>query len=265
MGREVRRVPADWEHPEDAEGAYVPLQSGDIVALQALWNRDAEQWARGLREHFTQPGTWVPIDEEFRGTAFETWDGTRPLAEDYMPQWTVEQRTHYQMYETTSGGTPISPVFATAEELARWLADTEASAVAEHTATYEQWLATIKAGYAADFVARTDGDGAGTLISGVATIKAGTLISGVAAVSSETILTDGMATAWLKEAMVSEAQTDQAREHGRVEDSAFVTVRREELREAFLEAGAENERVDEVISGLIASASRRRSAKPSDR
>lgn len=175
MGREVRRVPVDWKHPADADGQYVPLRAGDVAVLQTLWDRDAAQWAKGLREHFTVPGTWVPIDAEFRGTPFEDWDGTRPLAEDYMPQWPVEQCTHYQMYETTSEGTPISPVFATAEELAQWLADTGASAVAEHTATYEQWLATIKAGYAPDFIVRTDAGGDRTLTSGVARVNSETL------------------------------------------------------------------------------------------
>ncbi len=52
--------------------------------------------------------------------------------------------------------------------------------------------------------------------------------------------------------MMANAQDGHALEHGRVEDSVFVTVRREQLRAAFLEAGAE-------------SASRRRSAKPSER
>jgi hypothetical protein len=28
MGREVRMVPADWEHPVDATGKYIPLYRG---------------------------------------------------------------------------------------------------------------------------------------------------------------------------------------------------------------------------------------------
>jgi len=58
-----------------------------------------------------------------------------------MPTWTPEEATHYQMYETCSEGTPISPPCATVEELARWLADNKASACGSMTATYEQWLA----------------------------------------------------------------------------------------------------------------------------
>ena len=40
----------------------------------------------------------------------------------------IEERTHYQMYETCTEGTPISPVMETPENLARWLADNGASA-----------------------------------------------------------------------------------------------------------------------------------------
>ena len=44
----------------------------------------------------------------------------------------------YQMWETVSEGSPVSPVFATPEELARYLADSK-----ESSANYEQWLAMI--------------------------------------------------------------------------------------------------------------------------
>ena len=60
------------------------------------------------------------------------------------------------MYEITSEGTPISPAFATPEELARWLSDNEAIAFAGMTATYEQWLRVANGGYAGSAV-MTDG------------------------------------------------------------------------------------------------------------
>lgn len=62
------------------------------------------------------------------GYTIEEWCGPRPVPEDYMPDWQEEERTHLQMYESTTEGTPISPIMATKEELARWLADTNASA-----------------------------------------------------------------------------------------------------------------------------------------
>lgn len=78
---------------------------------------------------------------------YEQWAGQRPHKDDYMPNWLAEQRTHLMMYEDTSEGTPISPAFATPEELARWLADNGASIFGNSTATYERWL-QIASGYA---------------------------------------------------------------------------------------------------------------------
>jgi len=54
----------------------------------------------------------------------------------------------WQMWETTSEGSPMSPIFDTPEDLAQWLADSGASAFGGMTATYDQWLATIKRGWA---------------------------------------------------------------------------------------------------------------------
>lgn len=54
----------------------------------------------------------------------------------------------WQMWETTSEGSPVSPVFATPEELAHWLADNGASSFGSSTSTYEQWLAMIQVGWA---------------------------------------------------------------------------------------------------------------------
>ena len=47
------------------------------------------------------------------------------------------------MWETTSEGSPMSPVFATSEELAAWLADTGASIFGSATADKAQWLKII--------------------------------------------------------------------------------------------------------------------------
>lgn len=68
----------------------------------------------------------------------------------------------YQMWENTSEGSPISPVFETPEQLARWLADTRASAMGASTASYADWLATINAGSAMSMVLSN-----GELMSGV--------------------------------------------------------------------------------------------------
>lgn len=127
MGREVRMVPANWVHPTNEIGELKPL-------LPFSYQDAAAEFMDLANTH----GLQAAIDEY----------GQAPDKEDYMPDWPAEQRTHYMMYEDTSEGTPISPAFATPEELARWLADTGASAFGSSTATYEQWLRVAKGGYA---------------------------------------------------------------------------------------------------------------------
>lgn len=109
MTREMRRVPADWSHPVDAHGAYIPLFRADKRADYA---------------------SEAPED--------------RPADDAFMPEWTDAEATHYMMYETTTEGTPISPAFATAEELAQWLTDARASVFADQTADFDHWMAVIR-------------------------------------------------------------------------------------------------------------------------
>jgi len=144
MGREVRMVPADWEHPEDRNG-YRGLHRQSYNEALADWNLNKAKWDEGLVPSYTRDNEWVPRDATMIWT-FEEYCGRRPSPYDYMPDWKPEERTHFMMYETTTEGTPISPAFATAEELARWLTDNNASAFADMTCTYEQWLGTIRRG-----------------------------------------------------------------------------------------------------------------------
>lgn len=171
MGREVRMVPADWQHPKSydyrsGENRYVPLHEsnfgGGYKKRAAEWDEAWAKWQEGLCEHYGSGEKWGPIDEEHRGMRYSDYEGKRPSPDDYMPDWPREQRTHLMMYEDTSEGTPISPAFKTPEELARWLTDNEASAFGSSTATYEQWLATCKAGWALSMVVAD-----GKMMSGV--------------------------------------------------------------------------------------------------
>jgi hypothetical protein len=64
----------------------------------------------------------------------------------------------YQLWETTSEGSPISPAFEKPEELAKWLVDNNASTFGSETATYKQWLNFIKgSGWAPSAVMTKDG------------------------------------------------------------------------------------------------------------
>ena len=139
MSREVRRVPPDWNHPKDARGKYIPLESGYIEYLHGK-----AQWERGFVSDYK--GGWKPKDTE-QNYSYEKYAGEK-RAEEHMPVWPESVCTHFQMYETTTEGTPLSPPLPSAEELAHWLADNGASAFGDRNATYEQWLATIKRSWA---------------------------------------------------------------------------------------------------------------------
>lgn len=161
MGREVRRVPASWKHPVNEHGE-IPLHDGYSERV-AEWDVENQKWSEGLRSNWR--GGWQPVDDEHRGMSFAEWDGERPKPEEYMPEWPEAERTHYQMYETCTEGTPISPVMADPESLARWLADNKASAFGGQTATYEQWLGMIGEGSAFSMVMA-----GGKIESGVAAV-----------------------------------------------------------------------------------------------
>jgi len=49
-------------------------------------------------------------------------DQPRPHFWDYRPRWRSRERTHYQLYEDVSEGTPISPVCASIADLVDWCA-----------------------------------------------------------------------------------------------------------------------------------------------
>lgn len=152
MGREVRRVPADWQHPKNEEGHYIPLHDSGFAAADAEWGEGWAKWQEGLCRSYGADETWKPIEPEYRATRYTDYEGARPSPDDYMPDWTDDQRTHLMMYEDTSEGTPISPAFETPEALARWLADNGASSFANDTATYEQWLHVARGGWAPSMV-----------------------------------------------------------------------------------------------------------------
>lgn len=150
MGRELRRVTPDWDHPLDSAGRPRPLYNGSYAEAAREYEAEAAAYVQGP----DMPATYAE------------WDGDPPKPDDYMYPGEAPDPatlTHVQMYEDTSEGTPISPVFATIEELARWLADSGASAFGYMTATYEEWLATCQRGWVPSAMV-----GPGGMVSGVA-------------------------------------------------------------------------------------------------
>lgn len=100
MGREIRRVPKDWEHPRDDEELYQPMFDETYLKslLWYLWPPQHLRYIRGWFENFPDWGRYRPHFR--RGAA-----------------------TCYQIYENVTEGTPVSPVFETLKDLIGWLID----------------------------------------------------------------------------------------------------------------------------------------------
>ena len=77
MSREVRRVPADWQHPRDG-GQFRPLFPAEMYVA----SRDE----------------WIAKYEAEGYEAAMDWCGEAPVRSEYMPE-RPEEATHYMMYE----------------------------------------------------------------------------------------------------------------------------------------------------------------------
>lgn len=157
MGREIRKVPADWQHPtDDGKRGYQPMHDKSFSDAAAEWKSEFVKWEAGTRPDY--------CSEECREFEFWEYFGAPPARAYYRPDWPDESRTHFQIYETVTEGTPVSPPFATVEELARWYADNGDPVYGP--VTYDQALAFIAQGCAPSMV-----------------IAGGRVMSGVEAVS----------------------------------------------------------------------------------
>lgn len=140
MGREVRRVTKDWEHPKKDNGSYQPMFDDYYQNVLDEWIEQNKAWENGTHPDFKEYGSDYP--------RYAMWGGNPPDCAYYKAvREKQEDLTHIQMYEDTSEGTPISPVFEKPEDLARWLYDNKASAFGYQTASYEHWLSMINRGY----------------------------------------------------------------------------------------------------------------------
>ena len=106
MGREVRKVPKDWEHPKDVNGDYIPLLDSDYETACKEWYEKASEF---------KPNRWGNWYHEDRGNPPDKNDCYRKR------KWSDEESNCYQAYEDVSEGTPITPVFETKEELVEYL------------------------------------------------------------------------------------------------------------------------------------------------
>lgn len=114
MGREIRRVPPNWEHPKNERGHY-----------KALYDNDYESRAQEFEKEYAEFMALSPAERQDEYGCAHYWDYDNPPDRELYREeiWTPEEATAYQIYETVTEGTPVSPVFPDLDHLKQWLAD----------------------------------------------------------------------------------------------------------------------------------------------
>ena len=121
MGREIRRVPPNWEHPRythdnaprsNMVGQLIGMRDQEYDEAAREWIEGFDLWRQG--KHESQSGKYASTSKYY-------WEYDTPPEElSYRPRFDAEP-TWYQVYETVSDGTPVTPPFATQDELIDYL------------------------------------------------------------------------------------------------------------------------------------------------
>jgi hypothetical protein len=140
MGRLLKRVPLDFNHPLNETWTGYVL---DIEALKL--NTEATQLLPDI----------VGYSENICGSCEEIFNNCSSSEihclwseEGLRKLWYHEppEGDGYQLWENTSEGSPQSPVFTTLDELCEWC-EAYATVFADETATKEQWKQMLDANF----------------------------------------------------------------------------------------------------------------------
>lgn len=122
MGREIRRVPPNWQHPKQdcrhyppCGTCYQPMHDRNFEEAAREWVKEMIAWENGTHKYLIEDPS-----RKKESPFYWMWEGPPPEKEYHVP-YTKEEATWYQLYETVTEGTPVSPPFATKEELGNYL------------------------------------------------------------------------------------------------------------------------------------------------
>jgi hypothetical protein len=129
MGREVRRVALGWDPPKMPCRYYHSPASPPCPGWHWHPHFD-ESYEHAVADWEARKARWESGEDQtalrYPDMSFEEWEGEKPDDPDYYrPEWPEGTPLGYCYYETVSEGTPLSPIFATTDELADWLVENE--------------------------------------------------------------------------------------------------------------------------------------------
>lgn len=115
MGREIRMVPPNWRHPKKQNTEVYQPMFGESYAQECRnWKDEFLLWEKGERgDH------WVKGEDP---DEYWDWNGAPP-DQKYYSDFEGADCTWYQLYETVSEGTPITPPFPCKDDLINYLVD----------------------------------------------------------------------------------------------------------------------------------------------
>lgn len=149
MGREIRRVPANWEHPRKAYGQehdYEQL-SDDYIGYLKYWEEDVNQFIKHMTE-VIKTGKTVIYNKEYTDPQ-KVYDYLNDEEQALNPSnisGYMPSGSWYQLYQNVGEGSPLSPPFKTKDQLVKWLSNNKD--YWGHTWTPEQAAAMVKSEYA---------------------------------------------------------------------------------------------------------------------
>lgn len=111
-------VPANWDHPmvtrSNGHDGFQPMYDGTFEEAAAEWKAEFAKWESGERP------SYYTVDQDNPNPEYWEYSGDPPERKYYRP-WKDEEATWFQVWETVSEGTPVSPPFETKAELIDYL------------------------------------------------------------------------------------------------------------------------------------------------
>lgn len=115
MGRQIRKVPKNWEHPKDEDGYHIPQYDRTYEQARKEYDRKVQTWEDGTHHRLiANPSLKAKYPH------YSDYDSYMPSPRLYRKEY-EQSADCFQIYETVTEGTPVSPVFESMEDMKEWL------------------------------------------------------------------------------------------------------------------------------------------------